>query len=193
VVAAPPAPRSRRPARRRRWPIVALLGASAIVAAVLATGISLGSDDPAAEPITIASTQAFDPEGNPPGDEHNAEAPLAADGDDATVWTTETYRDPAVLGKRGVGLVVRFDELARIDALRVTSESTNWTASIYLTDAEVGADLASWGDPVATAAGLGPPVASFAIDGGRARAVLIWITRMGDDGRVGIAEVQASG
>ena len=193
VVAAPPAPKPRRPARRRRWPIVALLGASAIVAAVLATGISLGSDDPAAEPITIASTQAFDPEGHPPGDEHNAEAPLAADGDDATVWTTETYRDPAVLGKRGVGLVVRFDEPVRIDALRVTSGSTNWTASIYLTDAEVGADLASWGDPVATAEGLGPPVASFAIDSRRARAVLIWITRMGDDGRVGIAEVQASG
>ena len=96
-----------------------------------------------------------------------------------------------MLGKRGVGLIVRFDEPVSIGTLQVTSSSTNWTASIYLTEGDPGADLGSWGETVTTGE-VSAPSASFAVDGA-ARAVLIWITRMGDDGRVDIAEVQASG
>jgi hypothetical protein len=193
-VAPPPAPAAatRAPRRRRHWPILALVAVAVVVAAVLAAGILLGSDE-ADEPIAIAGASAFDPLGSPPGDEHNAEAPLAVDGDRATAWTTETYRDPARLGKPGVGLVVRFAHATDVSTVQVVSGSVNWSAAIYTTDGEPGADLASWGDPVTDARGLGPPAASFPMHGTRASAILIWITRTGDDGRVQIAEVQAAG
>ncbi|MBV9953590.1 MAG: hypothetical protein JO291_16670 [Acidimicrobiia bacterium] len=182
----------RAPKRRRHWPIVVLIGAAIVVAAVLIAGIGLGSGGKD-EPITISGAAAFDPQGNPVGEEHNADAPLAVDGDRGTAWTTETYRDPAQLGKPGVGLVVRFDHEVSVRTLQVVSSSVDWSASIYATTAEPGADLASWGAPVARSTGLGPPTASFSLDGTRARAVLIWITRTGDDGFVQVAEVQATG
>ena len=112
----------------------------------------------------------------------------------ATVWTTETYRDPAVLGKRGVGLVVQFDEPVRIDTLRVTSD-----------EHELGrVDLPHRGGGRAPTSSRGairsrprrasaPRSPRSTLDGRRARAVLIWITRMGDDGRVVIAEVRCLG
>jgi hypothetical protein len=190
---APPAERTHaRRGRRRRWPVVVLIGAAAVVAAVLAAGIGLGPDG-TDEPIALSRAAAFDPLGSPPGEEHNAEAPLAIDGDAATAWTTETYRDPARLGKPGVGLVVRLDHETSVRTLRVVSGSVNWSASIYTASGEPGADLAAWGDPVAGASGLGPPGASFSLHGTRAAAVLIWITRVGDDGLVRVAEVQAAG
>jgi putative peptidoglycan lipid II flippase len=159
---------------------------------VLVAGIGLGADG-TDEPIALSRAAAFDPLGSPPGEEHNAEAPLAIDGNGATAWTTETYRDPARLGKPGVGLVVRLDHETSVRTLRVVSGSVNWSASIYTTSGEPGADLAAWGDPVAGASGLGPPGASFSLHGTRAAAVLIWITRVGDDGLVRVAEVQAAG
>jgi len=195
---APPTPPPAQPARpprqrrRRHWPIIALIGVAVVVAAVLVAGIGLGSGGKD-EPISIAGATAFDPLGKPPGEEHNADAPLAVDGDRATAWTTETYRDPAQLGKPGVGLVVRFDHEVSVRTLQVVSTSVNWSASIYATTGEPGSDLASWGDPVTQASGLGPPAASFSLGGTRASAVLIWITRTGDDGLVQVAEVQATG
>jgi serine/threonine-protein kinase len=198
-VPGPPAAPHRAPAGPRRggrhWPILALLAVSAVVAAVLATGIGLSSDNGSAGAVEIAAVAAFDPEGSPPGDEHNADAPKAADGDPTTAWSTETYTDPAHLGKtkRGVGLVVTFAEGVTVDTLRVVSPSVNWSASIYATEGAPGPDLEAWGDPVTGATGLGPPGSTFSLDGRRAKAVLIWITRTGDDGRVAIAEVTLTG
>jgi hypothetical protein len=166
---------------------------AAVVAAVLVAGIQLGSGDGSDEPVHIAGAAAFDPEGSPVGEEHNADAPLAVDGDPDTAWTTETYNNPADLGKPGVGLVVRFDREATLHTLGVVSSSVNWSASVYATTGDPGRDLASWGEPVAEVSGLGPPRASFSLGGTHARAVLIWITRTGDDGRVVVSEVQAAG
>jgi hypothetical protein len=47
---------------------------------------------------------SYDPLGE--GGEHEAEAPLVIDGDIATTWQTESYRDPLSQIKAGVGLVI---------------------------------------------------------------------------------------
>ena len=194
VAAAPPAAEVRaRPARRRRWPIVALLGAGAIVAAVLATGISLGSDDPAAEPITIASTQAFDPEGHPPATRTTRRRRSPPTATRATVWRTETYRDPAVLGKRGVGW--SSSSTIRCASTRCGSPSAEHELDrVDLRHRAEPEPTGDWGDPVATAAGprspgrlvrpRRPPRRAPSSSGSPA-----WATTAGSS----IAEVQASG
>ena len=64
---------------------------------------------PASQRLRISQVLALDPPsqgGN--GEENDADAPAAADGDPATAWRTETYFDGPVLApyKQGVGLVV---------------------------------------------------------------------------------------
>lgn len=108
--------------------------AAAVVATVLAAGVALltwqvlapadvgprvlapnpgaaAADDsarvaPGEGPLRVATSRAFDPEGD--GHEDDATAVLAADGDAATAWTTQTYYGSPALGglKDGVGLVV---------------------------------------------------------------------------------------
>ena len=71
--------------------------------------------------------------------------------------------------------------------MRVTSTSTGWNAAVYVADRAGGA-LSDWGEPDATLDDLGE-TADFELDGDRGQAVLIWITRLGTDNRVEIAEV----
>jgi serine/threonine-protein kinase len=188
--AEPHPPRARR-ARRRRWPVLLLLAAAAVVAVLLAAGIRT-SDGGGSAVVAIGSVDVFDPEGDVPGQENNDQVGRVTDGDPATAWSTETYRDPERLGKRGVGLVARLDRPVDLDALRVLSDSTGWSASVYVTSGEPGADLESWGEPLASLDGIGPPGATFEVGGRDVTAVLVWITRTGDDGTVRIGELQAT-
>lgn len=70
---------------------------------------------------SIASIEAYDPDGDD-GEENDDEAVLAlADGDSATFWRTSCYDGEFMGGKYGVGLVVNFDAPAQraisVDAL----------------------------------------------------------------------------
>ena len=70
---------------------------------------------PAAQPIgpaTITAVAAFDPDGD--NVENDADTALAlADGDATTSWATSCYESQYMGGKRGVGLVVSFDQLTQ--------------------------------------------------------------------------------
>ncbi len=195
----PPPPAARARSRRRRnagpWVVAGL-----VLAALAVTGLLIGraaSDDgddggrPDRErraAIAVAGAAAFDPFGT--AGEHDDEAFLAVDGDLTTAWRTETYRG-ADLNKPGVGLVVRLETASPIERLVVNSPNAGWTAEVYVVDGEVPADLAGWGQPVASARDIAAGETVLTLDGRQGSAVLVWITALGGDARVLLSEVRA--
>ena len=185
---------------RRRWAPAAFLFllAAAVVtsAAVLLQGTSDPRDRRAPngtlpETVTIASVRSFDPEGSD-GEENEARARLAHDGDPATSWTTDRYNTRSFGGlKRGVGLVLGLEGGASLARLEVRSPTSGWSASVYVAD-QPGRTLDDWGRPVATRSGIAGD-ATFDLRGRRAGAVLVWITDPGEANRAEVAEVALSG
>ncbi len=142
-------------------------------------------EEPAAPNLAaVSAATAFDPEGDPPGEENNDDAPLVIDGDPATSWSTEGYnaRDITAL-KSGVGLVLDLESTAELDRLEVRSPTAGWRAQIFVAD-EPANDLAGWGQPIFSSQPIpaAPDTpASFALKGTRGGAVLIWIIDAGDE------------
>ena len=128
------------------------------------------------------------PEG---GDGENPDlAALAVDGDTDTAWGTETYRTPAFGGgKSGVGIELTLAADADVSSIEVTATDASWSAHIYV-GAGGAESLAAWGPVLASGDDLGRS-ARFAIDPSvRGSAVLIWLTRLPDSGRLEITEVR---
>jgi eukaryotic-like serine/threonine-protein kinase len=149
--------------------------------------------DRGGEPLALAGApQSFDPSGS--GGEHDDELGLAADGDIGTAWTTERYNS-AAFGelKDGVGIVLPLADVAALGALEVASPTSGWSAAVYVSESP-GSTLGDWGAPVATVDDV-RNATTFDLGGARGRAVLLWITDLGD-GTVGdrwstaIAEVR---
>jgi hypothetical protein len=136
-----------------------------------------GSDAPVV-PLEVADATAFDPTGD--RHENDDAADLVRDGDPATSWQTEGYdqRDITLL-KDGVGLVLTLDQARTLDHLEVDSPTNDWKVRVYVADAPA-ADLAGWGDPVATTEGLPAGTNDIDLDGAKGSAVLVWIVDRGD-------------
>ena len=144
--------------------------------------------------IEIAQTIDFDP---PPGDgtesSGEAAAGAAVDGNPETTWDTERYNSRNFGGlKPGVGLILELNDTAEVSSIEIQSPTDDWTADIY-TAASAGDALDSWGEPatsIESGDGSEPVVATF--EPREARAVLIWVTRLGPERSVDIAEVTVS-
>ncbi|MBK5221402.1 MAG: serine/threonine protein kinase [Acidimicrobiia bacterium] len=197
----------------RRWllptTLVVLVGGALILAGVLigrteagqqlierardvVSSNGQGGSAASTDVITIERAQPFDPFGSGPPGENDDQAALAVDGNPDTAWPTEFYSDRQLGTKPGVGLVVHLTEPADLQRVVVTSPSDDWSAEIYV--AETAPDsFEAWGEPVASRAGLAPGPVTFELPGGRAGAVLVWITDLGPgpagELRVEIAEV----
>lgn len=183
---------------RRRGPLVGLvlLVALALVAFGLLS-LSGGSREtgdapgPGGRPrpgaaVAVATARSFDPLGD--GEENEARASQAVDGDPATAWNTQTYDSRPFGGlKTGVGLVLELDAVHDLRELTVQSTTRGWAADIYLAD-QPAPDLAGWGSPAATTGPVDGD-AVVALDGRAAGAVLVWITDTGPARRVEVNEV----
>ncbi|MFP5333067.1 MAG: hypothetical protein ACLGHX_12015 [Acidimicrobiia bacterium] len=81
--------------------------------------------------LPIVSIRSVDPFGG--GDENDDRLPAAIDGDPATVWRTERYRDPLPLLKPGVGIAVETvgvpAEIAVTGMTRGTVYEVAWSPS----------------------------------------------------------------
>lgn len=131
----------------------------------------------AGAPIAIASGQVFDPfgDGEP---ENDQDVPQAFDGDEATAWSTLTYRGSPAFGnlKDGVGLLLDLGSAQAVSAVTLTSNSPGATVEIRTAD-----------EPATTLDGF-TVAADGTADGGSlafdepvtTQYVLVWITGLVD-------------
>ena len=167
---------------------------------VLATNDSSSPTAAAKNPVEdlpIQTVTSFDPETTDQNKtEHPEETANVIDGDTATVWTTEAYKQADVGGnKSGVGLILELTQPSRVTAVNLTADA-GMNVEIYTADTS-GTTLAAWGSPKGSGDGLGAS-ATVAVQGRTpARFVLVWLTLLPSDGSgrfVGrIAEVSVRG
>jgi eukaryotic-like serine/threonine-protein kinase len=206
--APPPQPRPAPvpPRRGRRWPwvvlILVLLAAGAAAAFALASRDGDSDAGGGASPSAVADNQTlpivsvsdFDPEGDD-GSENPDAVGNAFDGNPSTAWSTSTYQAPATEfgnSKSGVGLIFELDGPHEVSAVSVNADDSEWSADVYVSD-QSGSDLPAWGQPRASKQGLGRE-ALFPVDpNASGRFVLLWLTRLPTDGKLGINEVAIAG
>ncbi len=135
--------------------------------------------------IKIVAAKAFDPQGDPPGEEHNSATPLAIDGDPNTGWTTEAYSNSPVISesistKDGVGLILDAGQPVQARQVQVMSEAGGWDGQIYASASSAPpASLAGWGDPVSSEVKGASTDQTFELnETSSAQYFLIWITRL---------------
>ncbi len=219
---APPPPPSEQTQVRfaqseRRWLVPTLLVVLAMVslgvAGLLLRGSGAGDffdgaaegaqeEDAPPEALAIAGATAFDPFGNPPGEEHNDEVGLLYDGvtdDPELVWDTEWYHTQDLGGlKSGVGFYVNLNDESDISAVEINSPSEGWNVEVYVADSPAD-ELEGWGAPAGVLEGGAPGASEVEVaDGTRGGAVLVWFTLLSpqsDDLRfaVDVAEVRVLG
>ncbi len=142
-----------------------------------------GAATPSGTPIRLASAQAFDPEGSPPGEENNSEAPLAINGDPADGWSTEHYDATPVIedsvGKPGVGLIVSAAQPAVARTMTILSPVGGWTADVYgSAAASPPGALSGWGQPIGHVADAATSQTVELSATAPYRHFLIWITKL---------------
>jgi eukaryotic-like serine/threonine-protein kinase len=205
----PASARRRIPLRMRlRVPLAAgalVAAVVAVVAVVLLGGevadrVERGTGAPRVEErkgeqtvsLSRGAATDYDPQGD--DEEHADEAPRAVDGDPATTWSTETYRDDVITGPsgpKGVGLYVDAKPGVAATSILIGTQKPGWDAEIYAAGAgSVPDDLDGW-----TKVGEGTidkRKTRLTLDTGgeEQRYYLIWITSLPEDEQhVGISEV----
>jgi len=194
----------RRPRRRRRgvspWPLLIVLAALIAIGAVVAalvwhSGTDVFSIHRASSPgtsggarVRLSAVTAYDPYGSPPGQEHNAEAHFATDGNAGTYWETERYHATfAEIGKPGVGLVLDAKSPVQLHRLGIATATPGFRAVIRAGDSPDAFPF-TVSAPQTVSSGT-----QFVIDAGKHRYYVIWITSLPPGGStVRINEVQAS-
>ena len=181
VEPAPPATRVARRPRRRMPLLAAVLGVAVVAAVVVALVLSANGGSPqgasggpgGSGAVSLRGVTGYDPDGTGPPGEHNAAAPLATDGDEATFWATETYDSPAFGGlKSGVGLVLDAGGSVKLGSLTVTTDTPGYTAKILAGDSQSGpfsddSSSETVGDST-----------TFHLNGATAHYYVVWITAL---------------
>jgi tRNA A-37 threonylcarbamoyl transferase component Bud32 len=167
-----------------------LLVLAAVVAALLIAALTGNGDKHAPNAVAsgvvipLTGVQAFDPDGNPPNEEHNDEAKNAIDSDPDTGWTTETYQnDPVIddsVSKPGVGLVVSTAKPVQARTITINSADGGWDAHVYgsltppTVDSQTGEPV---GDPIGSVSDANADH-TIQLNETKARYFLIWITKV---------------
>jgi eukaryotic-like serine/threonine-protein kinase len=164
--------------------IVLVLGAvtAALVIAALTGGGGKQTPNAVASgaSIPLQSAQAFDPDGDPPNEEHNDAAKFAVDANPDTGWTTETYQGSPVLTKPGVGLVITTTEPVTARTMTIRAAAGGWDGRIYGSTIPPTVDSQT-GEPVGQPIGLvnaANPEQTIQLNETKARYFLIWITKL---------------
>jgi serine/threonine-protein kinase len=207
VIAPVAKPRRARPPRRglSPWPLVvvlvSLIAIGLVVAYLIVQGIptwditggggsGAGSGGGTAAAPHLRGVTAYDPFGSPPGQEHNADAPKATDGDPSSYWETESYHSSfAALGKQGVGLVLDAGKDVQLHQLGFATQTPGFTAVIR------GGESASgpFSDYLTAPQTAQSQTQFDQLHDGKHRFYLIWITKLPpSNGTVRINEVSVS-
>jgi eukaryotic-like serine/threonine-protein kinase len=183
--------RKRRPRKQMsRWPVavgvLALLAIAAIVVGLLTFDGTGGKKSQAATVFPVSGLTSYDPFG-PDKTEHPQDAPKVTDGDPATYWTTEDYRDAPSLGKPGVGVVVDAGKVVQLSRIVVTTDTPGFIAQIQATNTEGGTPV-----PISTKQTVRSRTSFELHQPAPMRYYIIWITRLPTDSSVAhVNEVRA--
>jgi hypothetical protein len=138
-----------------------------------------------AGPIEPASVEVFNVGGTP---DNPRRAGNATDGDLGTEWKTDTYKQQFPALKPGVGLMASFAQSAKFASVAIESTSPNTVVEIR---------TAPSGNPTLEETKV---LGTATLQGGRTEIqlanaeptqyVLVWITKLGDDNKSALAEVQ---
>lgn len=131
-------------------------------------------------PLKIAAAGDFDPEGDTP-EENPEQVPNAVDGDPATVWKTQTYKDAALGGlKSGVGLVVDLGRDRKVGSVEVQLVGTPTDLEIFTTPEGTEDPPAELADAVrqAGASANGTSVVLRVDPAVRTRYLIVWLTKL---------------
>jgi hypothetical protein len=200
VVVAPRRPPARaRGDRPTVGPVILFLAGLAVLAGVLAAVFAFTDagekltrrvthkPKPAASAVAVplAGTASYDPEGDNQV-EHPEAVRYAADGDQGTYWTTETY-DGGQLNKSGVGVVLDAGSRRKLTQLTVTTDTAGFTAVIRAGSSATG--------PFTRVSK--PQTVSnrtvFTLQDANAQYYVVWITDLGGLSRAHVNEVTAKG
>jgi predicted Ser/Thr protein kinase len=166
---------------------VLLVAGAAVGAYVLTRGVesSVSGDGgkKTAANVRLTGAGAYDPLGD--FGEHDDEVPNAVDGDEATYWKTETYRDG--LAKDGVGLLLDAGAPKAVSSLRVVTDTPGFTAEIKDGNVRAGPF-----DTVSSSRTVGATT-TFTLHHARARYYVVWITDLGGLHVAHVNEVRALG
>jgi hypothetical protein len=144
-----------------------------------------GPAEPGARaPVTNASLSVYDPSGD--GDNSDAVS-RATDGDPATVWKTQEYRQQLPALKPGVGLMASFVSTEQLADLTIESQSPGTVLEVRTAptaDAEFGQTV---------------PVTTVTLQQGRTtipltqsqptQHLLLWITKLGGGGSTYVSDI----
>ncbi len=160
---------------------------SSSTAPATSTATTTGAGSPARlAAVPVAAAQSFDPNGD--GTERQDLARLAFDGNPATAWTTENYRDQPDLTtfKGGVGLDVDLASAIRLGGVRITLTRPGIMAGVYVSsETDSPTDLDSW-TPVTTQRPLTAATTTITFPRARrASHLLLWITKLAADPKGG--------
>jgi serine/threonine-protein kinase len=147
----------------------------------------------AVAPLVLTGAHSFDPRGQD-RTENEASIGLVLDADPASTWRTDRYNTREFGGlKDGVGVIVQLQGSHDVKKVRVASPTKGWSGRIYVAGDGGAPELSGWGDPVAQDDDIDGDTTFDLGDGKRGGAVLVWVTRLGDDGRVAIGEITVEG
>jgi eukaryotic-like serine/threonine-protein kinase len=191
------APHRTHAARRRRWPLYAVLILVAVAAAAIALFALRGStSDKSSQgghsggggaPVVLKGVAGYDPEGT--GGEHDSSAPQATDGNVSTYWYTEHYGSPEFGGlKHGVGLSLDAGAVRALKSITVRTATPGFTAEILATNS-----LSTTHAAVDSASQRVGADTVFTLHGAKARYYIVWITNLGTGDSADVNEVTARG
>jgi serine/threonine-protein kinase len=172
--------------------IVALIGLPGGSTPTAATPARASGEPPAtgaAGPVKVAGVALFHPGGS--GDDHPGDVRLAADGNAATVWTTQHYATPTFGNLRpGVGVVFDLGKPVAVGQIRLSLTAPGSSVEI-----RAGSDRgALLGAPAAASSAAAPAAWQVTPKAGvTGRYWLVWFAKLPSAGQIGIAETAFSG
>ena len=147
-------------------------------------------------PLQIISIVDFDPAGDD-RQEHPEKRELINNGDSSNGWYTERYTTSDFGNlKEGVGLIIQLVLPQRIDEIRISSPTIDWSFKIFASEDTTGA-IQSWGEAITRRDETSGTI-TVPLGGTPAAALLLWITDLGDrlpagGHRVTISELKVGG
>ena len=187
-----PAARRAAPPRKQvsHWPLIigvlALLAIAAIVVGLLTVGGGTGGTPATLKPVAVTAVTSYDPFASDQ-DEHSELAARATDGNRATYWTTEDYRDDTMAGKKGVGVVVDAGTVVSLSRITLVTDTPGFKAEIEATNVLGGSPTKVSDNKVVGR------TTSFDIDeSAPKRYYVVWITNLPSGGTLAhVNEVRA--